>query len=81
MTEKIIGVNHTGLKIELNKIALDDLFVEATALKLFFKERLYIVQNQLEELVNCNQAGKSSSHISSLREEMSTSEKKIERKS
>ena len=42
-----MGVNHTGLKIELNKIALDDLFVEATALKLFFKERLYIVKNQL----------------------------------
>ena len=80
MTQKVIGVNHTGLKKELNKIAIDDLFVEATAVKLFFKERLYIVKIHLEELANYNQPDKNASHISSYRIEMSTSEKKVERK-
>ena len=73
---KDIGVNHTGFKHELNEIAIDDIFVKVIALKLFIKEWLYIVKKQLEELVNYNQPDK----ISSLREEMSTSEKKIERK-
>ena len=78
MTQKIKWLNHTGLKNELNIIAIDDLFVELRALKLFSKERLYIVKIQLEELVNYNQPDKSTSHISSLIEEVSTSEKKIE---
>ena len=78
MTQKIKRLNRTGLKNELNIIAIDDLFVELTVLKLFFKERLYIVKIQLEELVNYNQPDKSSSHISSLIEGVSTSEKKIE---
>ena len=76
MTQNIKWLNHTGLKNELNIIAIDDLFVEA--LKLLFKERLHIAKKHLKELVNYNQPDKSSSHISSLREEMSTSEKKIE---
>ena len=73
-------MNHTGLKNELNKIAVGDLFVKVTALKLFIKERLYIVKKQLKVLVNYNQPDKNSSYISSLREEASTSEKKMEQK-
>ena len=73
-------MNHTGLKNELNKIAAGDLFVKVTALKLFIKERLYIVKKQLKVLVNYNQPDKNSSYISSLREEASTSEKKMEQK-
>ena len=40
------------------------------ALKLFVKEQLYIVKNQLEELTNFNQPDKNSSYINSLREEI-----------
>ena len=69
-----------GSKKNSIKFSIDDLFVEATAVKLFFKERLYIVKIHLEELANYNQPDKNASHISSYRVEMSTSEKKVERK-
>ena len=41
-----------------------------TALKLFVKEQLCIVKKQLEEMVSYNQPDKSSSYISSLKEEI-----------
>ena len=45
---KDIGVNHIGNnKNELNKIAIEDLSVEVTALKLFVKDQLHIVKKQL----------------------------------
>ena len=50
-----IIVNHSGIyKNELNKIAIEDLSVKVTSLKLFMKEQLHIVKKQLKELVNYN---------------------------
>ena len=68
---KDIGVNHIGNnKNELNKIAIEDLSVEVTTLKLFVKEQFYIAKKQLEELVSYNQPDKNASYISSVREEI-----------
>ena len=68
---KDIGVSHIGNnKNELNKIAIEDLSLEVTTLKLFVKEQLYIAKKQLEELVSYNQPDKNASYISSVREEI-----------